>query len=87
MRRFSPCDLSGAILRYSDFTGSQMKSVLFQNADLSFADFTDCDLREADFTGARLEGTIFEKAQLADAHFDKSPSSAFRIPTDKGETV
>ncbi len=70
-QRFATCDLSEAQLRFTDFAGASMKSVNFENSDLSNADMSCCDLREANFKGAKLDNTNFEGSSLEGAEFDE----------------
>ncbi|MCD8494015.1 MAG: pentapeptide repeat-containing protein [Alphaproteobacteria bacterium] len=78
-KRFNPCNFKGAVLRYTDLTGSKLKGANFQGADLSYADLTGADLREADFTGANLGRAKLDDALTEGALFDKVQKPVFQI--------
>lgn len=53
-----------------DFSGKYMDFVSFKNADLSFANFSNCILKDVDFTGANLSYANFSNAILINVVFE-----------------
>ena len=53
-----------------DFSGKYMDFVSFKNADLSFANFSNCILKDVDFTGANLSYANFNNAILINVVFE-----------------
>jgi len=81
LQRFSPeSKLEQVILPFSNFCGSIIETVSFQNSDLSYSIFTDvagqnanfqnAQLTYADFTRANLENVNFQNANLLGADFE-----------------
>lgn len=60
--------ISGPVLRRAKFTDATLKGVIFERADLSFADFSGARLDGADFKSANLLRAIFRNASLRDAN-------------------
>lgn len=71
-KRLQRVDLSGANMRYADFTGADLRDCIMMGIDLSNANLRDADLRRTDLTGALLKGANFAGARLEDSIVDLS---------------
>ncbi len=68
--RLQRADMSGANLRYVNFTDADLRHVIFMGVDLTSAVIRNCDMRGADLTGAILQGAILENVNLEGAIID-----------------
>jgi len=60
------------ILPFSNFCGSIIEKVSFQNADLSYSIFTDVAGQNANFQNSQLAYTDFTRADLRNANFQNA---------------
>lgn len=66
-------DFSGADLRNMVFCGACLYGANFRGADLRSADLSYCNLKKADFTGAKISNTDFYMAELRGAEIESVP--------------
>lgn len=64
--------LNQVILPFSNFCGSIIEEVSFQNSDLSYAVFTDVAGQNANFQNTQLAYTDFTRANLENANFQNA---------------
>ena len=64
-------DLAGANLSHIDFSGQDLRDVMFERCDLSSCSFVDCQLEGAVLTEAIINGCSFSGASLANANISK----------------
>ncbi len=73
LQHFSPkSKLNQVILPFSNFCGSFIEAVSFQNSDLSYSIFTDVAGQNANFQNAQLAYTDFTRANLENANFQNA---------------
>lgn len=73
LQRFSPeTTLQQEVLPFSNFCGSIIASISFQNSDLSYSIFTDVNGKGANFKNAELAYTDFTRANLENANFQNA---------------
>lgn len=66
-------DFSGADLRNMVFCGACLYGANFRGADLRNADLSHCNLKKADFTGANISNADFYMAELRGAEIESVP--------------
>lgn len=73
LQHFSPeSELEQVVLPFSNFCGSILETVSFQNSDLSYSVFTDVAGQNANFQNAQLAYTDFTRANLENANFQNA---------------
>lgn len=62
-------DFSGIIAPNSDFSGADLRGIIFRRAKLAHSSFKNCNIRNADFSFAEAQDTGFENANAEGANF------------------
>ena len=77
-------DLSNAIVRDADFTGTDLRRADFRNADARGTVFDDANVEDAEFIHTEVQGASFENALIdrtlfRETHVDRSTSFGDRV--------